>query len=526
MRFLLVVLLLLSLPEPLKAVSNFQQLERKGLARYWIKLLHYEKNLTGDYLSLVTSPYFFNHPEGRSDPEKELDATLDLLKKPEAKAGFGAKHPQCVFVERYRFLKEAGLIATKDLPCPDFVEWKRGIGAKSVVLIFSSAYPNNPASAFGHTFIRFKGENSNPLLDYSASYAAMTRGDSLGVLYAIKGLIGSYKGVFSVTPYYMKVNEYNDSESRDLFEYELEISHKAVGRIVNHLWELYSSAYFDYYFLDENCSYIMSKVLELGNPDWELSDSGRWFYLPSDSIKALTKSEGAIRSFKYRPSLKKRALVIFNQLNAEEVRVFHEVTEGKIPVISVKNVKVLDALIALWNFKKRQQKKAFSVDDKAVLRKLLLHRATLGFSPGEIMPIEYEHLRPENSHAASRFMLGKQDVNGESIYQLRYKSGLHDLLSSDMGFEPNTQIDFLGMGIKYEPAKEKVQIDHLLFVNIRSLQPYSRFDPRFSWGVSATYEQIFDLPCKDCYKFDFNLGFGGSAFVAGQDFVVYLIAGP
>lgn len=476
-------------------------------------------------MSRVDSPRFFNHPNGKYDPSKELEATVALFTNRQAQAGFFKHHPQCVFVERYRFLKKAGIVVADDLPCPDFIEWKRGIGAKSIVLVFSSSFPNNPASVFGHTFIRFKREEKNSLLDYSASYAAFTEGEAQGLLYAIKGLVGGYKGGFSIAPYYMKVNQYNNSQNRDLYEYELNLSMEGVERIVNHLWELYSTAYFDYYFFDENCSYILAKVLELGNPDWNLSDINRWYYLPSDSIKHVTRIGGAVRKIHFRPSLKKQVIARLNKLDAGERALFFGVKEGDIALEEIKNSHVLDALIAYGNYKKRERKGAFSEQDHAFFRKLLLQRAQIEEKSVDFNVDENESDRPEFGHAPSQLSLGMGNINNTAVYRLNFKSGLHDLLSSDRGFEPFSQIEFLGGELQYSQEAQKVNISEVTFIDVVSLTPYTSFDPRFSWKIGVHYEQIHDLECDDCYKYDSDIGFGGSFYLGTTNAVFNILSG-
>src|SRR5205085_2119317 len=90
------------------------------------------------------------------------------------------------------------------------------------------------------------------LLDYGVDYSA-TADTSNPVLYAFKGIFGFFPGTFHIFPYYYKVREYNDYESRDLWEYDLSLTPQQVTMLVAHLYEL-GATYFDYYYIDENCS--------------------------------------------------------------------------------------------------------------------------------------------------------------------------------------------------------------------------------------------------------------------------------
>ncbi len=109
---------------------------------------------------------------------------------------------------------------------------------------------------FGHTLLRVDSKTRDEqtrLLDFTINYAASTHQER-GISFALKGLFGGYQGSFSVAPYYAQVKKYGDLENRDIWEYRLARLTKKVLRMLMHAWEL-KSAHFDYYFLDENCSY-------------------------------------------------------------------------------------------------------------------------------------------------------------------------------------------------------------------------------------------------------------------------------
>ncbi|MEZ4846078.1 MAG: DUF4105 domain-containing protein [Bdellovibrionota bacterium] len=80
-----------------------------------------------------------------------------------------------------------------------FDSWKQRLGATDISLIFASSYTNNPASMFGHTFLRVKrvqnGQEMPPLLSYTVNFAAET--GSKGMLYTIKGLFGAYRAILN-----------------------------------------------------------------------------------------------------------------------------------------------------------------------------------------------------------------------------------------------------------------------------------------------------------------------------------------
>ena len=106
---------------------------------YWLKLLHYHNGK-----SRADGTNFFVSPEGKTNPAAELEADLKAFNDHYARAGWFNYHPQCVFRERYNFLKQAGFLEGAVVePCTEFHEWKKGLNAESITLVFSSSYPNN-----------------------------------------------------------------------------------------------------------------------------------------------------------------------------------------------------------------------------------------------------------------------------------------------------------------------------------------------------------------------------------------------
>ncbi|MBW1829522.1 MAG: DUF4105 domain-containing protein, partial [Deltaproteobacteria bacterium] len=227
--------------------------------RRWQVLMHYKPNAFGSGVtSLVDSESFFLAPDGKTDPRSELEATLTGFFAPQVEND-NKHHPQCAFIARYHWLNHELGFDPKRLqphPCSLFHNWISGINPHQVTLIFPVAFLNNPASMFGHTLLRIDTPTQNEhtrLLAYALSFAAHTQHER-GISYAVNGLFGGYPGRFSMVPYYLRVKEYGDIENRDIWEYRLDLTPSEVRQMLMHAWEL-KSAHFDYFFLDENCSY-------------------------------------------------------------------------------------------------------------------------------------------------------------------------------------------------------------------------------------------------------------------------------
>jgi len=189
-------------------------------SRQWHLLLHYRENILGGYTSEQDGADFFLAPDGKTDPHAELEATL---------AGFfsnglvgKSKQPvQCAFIGRYHWLKERLAFDDRRLPprfCEKFRNWMDVLNPDSITLIFPSAYMNNPASMFGHSFFRVDRKGQTPqtrILAYTINFMADVPEDE-GIMFAVRGISGGYRGAFSAIPYYLKVREYRDIENRDI----------------------------------------------------------------------------------------------------------------------------------------------------------------------------------------------------------------------------------------------------------------------------------------------------------------------
>jgi hypothetical protein len=224
----------------------------------WIRLGHWRRTLTGGWKSEAEGLDFFLAETGKRDPGAELEATLrgifgeipltaDQLARKVVPAA-------CRFPARAAWLFGKLAFDPAQLPaqeCPRLDEYWQRMEPESASLIFSSYYLNNPASAFGHTFLRIRKRDQGvsterrELLDQGIDYSA--NADTANpVLYAFKGLTGLFPGSFHLFPYYYKVREYNDYESRDIWEYDLDLTPPQLAMLVAHIFEL-GSTWFDYY---------------------------------------------------------------------------------------------------------------------------------------------------------------------------------------------------------------------------------------------------------------------------------------
>lgn len=489
---------------------------------YWEKLLHYQNGK-----SKADGEKFFLSPQGKTNPISELHATIAEFKNPSKEIGWFNYPAQCVFRARYEFLKESGLLeGVVPLECAEFKDWKNGLNAQSLTLIYSSSYPNNPSSLFGHTLLRLNQKNkTNDLLDYAVAFSAIPDHDDSGFLHAVKGMFGGYKGMFEITKYYTKVNEYNNGESRDLIEYNLKMNEAELTRLIDHLWEMYQTTYFDYYFADENCSAVLADLLNVAYREkLDINEHYRWFYLPGEMIQHFHKLN-LVESTHYRPSLKKQMMANFTGFSSNEINEVKTITENKkienIPAIT--NAKVLDGVVSVLDFNQNAKKRPLEGAELDLYRKALIQRSKLG--KGVKKDLEISELnRPEYGHRPQKVSLSYRNEFKNDLLVFELKQGYHDLMGNDLGFDRFSSFEILSFSLFYNLSDKKFNYDKVTIASLTSLHDFRFYDSQLAWKVGGGIDRIYDLACENCHKINGAI-YGGLSHRPMDNQVISLMAG-
>jgi len=488
---------------------------------YWKILLHYRETYTG-WKSLVDDPQFFLSPEGKHDPRAELQATIRAFYE---QCDNSTRHAACRFVGRYTWI--SGQLAPEgvtlpSVDCQAFNNMMRQINPKAVTLIFPAAYMNNPASLFGHTLINIETESSSKLLSHAVNYSALTR-ETNGVVFAVKGICGFYRGYYSVLPYYRKVQEYNDISQRDIWEYRLDLNAQEVRNLMMHLWEL-QNIYAYYYFFDENCSYNLLFLLDAARPSLGLSDRFRKWVIPIDTIKAVRDS-GIITAAEYRPSKATKIKHLASLVSPEERIKARALANGVAdPTAFLQDEtdmqqKIISLDLAVEYLQYRYFKKQMEKEQYADLfLKLLTARSRLGKADCDPEPAATSP--PEEGHEANRFSVGMGSRSSHTFYELRWRPAYHELLDSDAGYSPGSQIEFCGTVLRYYPQNNRIKIHHFNLIDIVSLAERDVFFKPFSWKAGTGLKQIKLKDGRDHLGYFLRTG-GGFSYACGREAIMY-----
>ncbi|WP_455365443.1 Lnb N-terminal periplasmic domain-containing protein [Kaarinaea lacus] len=475
-----------------------EQAQKQGLWENseWLKLLHYAGNgeSPAAYKSHVKDNRFFLASDGRTNPESELLATIAALYRTDISSD---EHAQCQFVARFNWLKQQLSIATKSLPevsCDKYTDWRKHVRSDMVTLVFPAYHLNSPSSMFGHTLLRLdaaEDEGNSRWLSTAVNFGAKVTEADNSILYAWKGLVGGYAGVFVVDHYYKKIQEYNRIEHRDIWEYRLNLTKEETERIVTHLWEL-QNIEFDYYYFDENCSYRLLELLEVARPGVELTKEFKLTAIPVDTVRAIANAN-MIVSEDYRPSQVTMLLHLLDQIPQEDhdliinlsqdIAVAKQEAFTRLPEQRQKDI--VDIAYQYLSYQKSNEKRD-PVSAKRRHRLLLLLNSYPKEST-EKAAIEVP-VAPEKGHRSKRVTLGVGRRSDNNYIELGFKMSFHDLEDNEKGFLRGAQINIGSVQLRAQ-EDDSVSLYRFDLIDIFSLTPQTRFIKPLAWKVYAGLER-------------------------------------
>ena len=440
--------------------------------------------------SLVTQASFFNAIDGATNPQHELEATLNGLLNPVAVAD---QSVACQFPARRTWLAtQLKIDADQVFPtanCPTYERFIHEVNPHQITLIFASDFLGNPSSAFGHTLLRIdqQGKKNSALTAYAINYEAKTVSEN-SASFVWKGLTGGYPAAFSLMPYFEKVKEYGAMESRDLWEYPLNLTPDETRFLVNHTWEM-RNVQFPYYFLSKNCSYELLGLLDITRPSLNLQQLFAHHVIPAQTVKAIAQQTNLISEVIYRPALD-------TQLHDQAARYGHKLSQRAHQLASDPGLSLSDLPI-----QQQAQVQEMAYDDLYVrlmgreveqpfaqprLRQLLVARSQ-NTETVQRQEIPVPKINPATGHDSGRIQLGGGQQQQHDFASLEWRLAYHDLLDPIGGYRAGTRMDFLRAKLRYQ--QDRVGLEELELINIDSLTPVSVFSAPSSWGIQLGWQQ-------------------------------------
>jgi len=468
-------------------------------APQWLALLHYEKSWWRPGIrSRATTSSFFLSPFGDRDPQSELQATLRALFDADGSAETD-EHPACRFVARRHWLAEqldSGGNALPSPMCTGYAEWREGLDARGLSLIFPEGFMNNPASVFGHTLLRIDAERvagPEDIAGWAVDFTAGT-GDDGGIVYMARGIFGLYPGTFGVRPYYQQLKRYSDWENRDIWEYRLAVDDDQLELLLMHLWEL-DGVEFPYYFFTKNCSYELLRLIEVGVPEVAASARFRGTVIPIDTVRAITAQPGLVESAHYRASPETKLRVALRSLSANERGRVRDIVAGELDPSDAalddlppeRRGRVLDVAYDQL----RYQFLAGTVtedESRGLSRRILTARSRLQSRAPDWDPaaeVEVPEVRPDEGHESSLLAVGVGWRDDESYIDLQWRPAFHDLLEDAGGHLAEMQVRMLDTRLRIYPESGSVRLQELTVFEASSLNPRSRVFAPWAWSTGT-----------------------------------------
>ena len=509
----LVVLLLRSTCLYAESVADNARLDTLANSPTWHKLIKYEADGNG-WLSAIHSPGFFLAPDGNRNPRAELLATLAALQLPSDQNQ--DDHAQCRFRGRWVWLQQQGLLVDSERqPCPAFERFTSANSVQSVSLVLATGYLGNPASFYGHTLLKLNSpahDNRSVLLDQTVNYGAIIPDGEDPVSYIIKGVGGLYDAGFTHIQYYYHDHSYGETQLRDQWEYELELTQPEVDLVVAHAWEVLGQKY-DYYFFTRNCAYRMAEVVEVVDGVHIIPD--RTFMIPQTYLQQLELAERngkpLLRARYYHASRQARLYQRFAILD-NEARNWVEQAVGQGDALDyqtlpgfaaadpVRQRRTVDALLDYYQFRELAE-----LDDEEQQRtaKAPAYTASLRqryrLPPGAPDPIVAPESGPEEGRLPGLLRSGwMRDANGDGAFSLLLRPSYYDALDADVGHVRDGKLVMGELGAYLYP--DHIELDHFDAVAIESVNRSTTGlpgDRGHAWRLQAGWTKL-DRRCDAC----------------------------
>ena len=496
--------------------ANPQAVELSALAQSssWRALLHIPRG--ANERSYIDDPRFFLAKDGASNRAAELDATLAAFaQQPESTA--------CRFPARYQWLQRQGLLPDKLLAnCGDYQQWRKQIDIDRIVLVLAASYLNSPSSMYGHTFLRLDpagARSESAFLSYALNFAASIPAGENGMLYAYRGILGGYPGLFSMQPYYEKIQEYSRLENRDMWEYPLKLSASQIDTLLAHTWEL-RGINFNYYYFDENCSFRLLELLEVALPHVDLTSSFARAAMPVDTVRAVINA-GLADTPEYRSSKRVELEILLAAFTGVQRQIIKSLAMQNEALNDPKLLQYSDAerqtmAMAAYRYlrysdNREQRSRAGAARSLALLREVQRYGAIE-------WPQAESPAQPDQGHPTSLFAISAGSRDDRQYSTAEWRISYHDALDSVAGYPAGASLSMGRLQVRWQERRngrdEKIQLQRFDPVAIRSLAPRNDFFSPLSWQIEAGLERLDDAPQQSLVS-RISGGVGASAPVFG-----------
>ncbi|HKY93447.1 MAG TPA: DUF4105 domain-containing protein [Nevskiaceae bacterium] len=454
----------------------------------WHALVEYRRAfVTSRLRSEADRADFFLAPGGADDPRAELIATATAV----LGDGPEAVRARCRFPARDRWLRTRLALGAPSAPseCPALDAWLASLRARTMTIDFASSYLESPSSMFGHTFLRFAPDGAPALLAPTVNYAADTAQRDGAVGFVLKGLFGGFPGKADELPAFRRLRRYADDEGRDIWSYPLRLEPDQVEMLLLHLWEVHDGT-FDYFFLDENCSYRTLMLIAAARPSDALADRLPISVVPVETLKALD-DHGLLGAPTWWPSSPRLLLWRTRDFAEADLHLVADLARGR----------VAPATLAQTDPQRRAAILGAAADYAAILinrnqvplgdRTRIVHGLIderLRLETGRPADPPPEPVAPHRQHDPQRAALAYVRRDGRSGLDVELAGFAHSIVDPMPGFDEGAEVVVLsGRARRLDEGPTKVEQIDLL--RVRANTPTSLLFPRMAWSLHVGAER-------------------------------------
>jgi hypothetical protein len=420
----------------------------------WLKLLHYDIDKKR---SSINSEDFFLSKDGKKNPKKELLATIQNYQDVKDQNSSAV----CKFPARYMWLSKQINLPNYEMinhSCTKLQKWYNSKHVKSISLLFVSGYLGNPASTFGHSFLKLNQEDEtrSDLFDLSVSYGALVPNQENGFVYIFKGITGGYDAGFTDKYFYTQDLVYSHTEFRDIWDYKLNLSQDEKEFLLLHIWELIGKK-FQYFFTHRNCGYEVSKLLELVIDEPLVKDADVWF-APVETFHRFNeidkkREKKLIEKITYIPSEQQLIYNHFKILSKEEKAIASRMIQQDkqslkdTKLSETQKIHITDFILAYYKYmlvKERDNNQTIQKKNKILLQRLQLPQQKKQNIPIEkrasphldnkprSLSLSLSHSQEYNNYLSFRFIpfgieaIGQNTLRGNALSILDTTIGIKD----------------------------------------------------------------------------------------------------
>ena len=507
----------------------------------WLKLNLYKEEFNKTYESEIVNDDYFISSVGRTNPLAEFSAFKNLILRFLENGSY--EKVLCRFPARMTlFEKHYGWFGEKDLPiCAEYIQQNKPNLITSVSLIHVSGYFDNPSSYYGHTLLRLNYGVDMPnqtLLDSSISYGANVTDSESSPLYVVNGLFGGYEARYRRNNHFLHTHNYTNNQIRDVWEYELLLTQQQIQFISEFIWEI-NNARFKYYFLNDNCSHRVSKILELAT-GISISKSHGFWLLPMQVVRSLDRESKKviprlIKKEKYHPSLKRiffdRYKLLSKSEKKEFLAFFQSPPQKHEEIAKTLNTKILLLIIDYLDIQvadgtSRAKDEALMADlqikRSIILSQLLKYKVK---SIHKFPDDDYEFGSLLTSQSASVLRIGYGVRENSDFTSVSYRVANNDFLDSP---DPKREVSRFVMGkIEAEAYENTVRLTNATLIDIVNFNTNPLpmgITKEYSWSMNVGYSQRSRV-CSKCSTFGVEAKWGTASRVNSWAMLYGLIGG-